>query len=251
LLLRLPNVDKPLNDKILTTWALERRQGVDDSTRLTLENGNLVNGKGTLGFFLFRTLMSLLRAIPFFPPIPSRMVLAERAGYKPTKGGFFLSAHGGGGKLAQVYLESQNRGPLLSDELLEGRQAVMTLLIISNDCANEKVNVKAILRAVNINASVISEQSLIYMCPGASNTQETSAAGSKAGEIYCPSSRHDLDEKKLRPGYDEGSYLSRLGRATRYAIIRPDFIVFAASTNLSELEECLRLLKLSFVSKST
>jgi 2-polyprenyl-6-methoxyphenol hydroxylase-like FAD-dependent oxidoreductase len=251
LLLRIPNVDKPLTDKILTAWALERRQGVDDSTRLTIENGNLVNGKGTLRFLLFRTLMSLLRAIPFFPPIPSRMVLAERAGYKPTKGGFFLSEHGGGGKLAQVYLESQNRGPLLSDELLKGRQTVMTLLIISNDCATEKVNVKAILRAVNIHPSVISEQSLICICPDASNTQEKFAAGSKAGEIYYPSSRHDLDEKKLRPGYDEGSYLRRLGRATRYAIIRPDFIIFAAAKNLSELEQCLSLLKLSFVNKST
>lgn len=179
------------------------------------------------------------------------MVLAERAGYKPTKGGFFLPEHGGGGKLAQVYLESQNRGPLLSDELLKGRQTVMTLLIISNDCANEKVNVKAIVRAVNIHPSVISEQSLIWIWPDASNTQETSAAGSKAGEIYYPSSRHGLDGKKLRPGYDEGSYLNRLGRVTRYAIIRPDFIIFAAATNLSELEQCLRLLKHSFVSKST
>lgn len=126
----------------------------------------------------------------------------------------------------------------------------MTLLIISNDCATEEVNVKAILRAVNMHPSVISEQSVLCICPHKSSTQETSAAERKTGEIYYLSSRSDLDEKKLPRGYDESSYLRRLGRMTRYAIIRPDFIIFSTAKSLLELEQCLRLLKISLVSRS-
>jgi 2-polyprenyl-6-methoxyphenol hydroxylase-like FAD-dependent oxidoreductase len=247
LLLRMPNVGKSLADKILTAWALERRQGVDDSTRLTILNGNLVNEKETLAFFLFRTLMSLLRPISLFPRRPSEAVLAERAGYTPTKGGFFLSEYGGGGKLAQVYLQSGTQESLLSDELLKRGQTVMTLLIIGNDCAGEESNVKAILRAANLDPSVISEQSLFFICPDKRNAQEKFVAESRKIERYYPTSRKDLAEKKILPGYDESSYLRRLGRATKYAIIRPDFIVFSAAKSLLELERCLQLLKARLV----
>jgi hypothetical protein len=41
---QMPLVSKSSGDKMLQTWSLERRQGVDDSTRLTKKNGMLCNG---------------------------------------------------------------------------------------------------------------------------------------------------------------------------------------------------------------
>jgi hypothetical protein len=191
--------------------------------------------------------VSLLRPISLFPRPPSQAVLAERAGYTPTKGGFFLSEYGGGRKLAQIYLQMRAQESLLSDELLKRGQTVMTLLIIGNDCASEEFNVKAILRAANLHPSVISEHSLLFIRPDKDSEQETFVTESQKIERYYPTSRKDLDEKKIRPGYNESSYFRRLGRATKYAIIRPDFIVFSAAKSLLELERCLQLLKARLV----
>jgi 2-polyprenyl-6-methoxyphenol hydroxylase-like FAD-dependent oxidoreductase len=237
LLLRTPIVEKPLADRILTAWALERRQGVDDSTRLTMQNGKLTNEQETLGLFLFRRIMSL------FPEPPSQLANVERSGYKSTKAGFFLSEYGGGGKLAQIYLQSRTTRPLLSDQLLTRGQTIMTLLITSKDCAREEANVKAILRAINMHSWIISEKSIVFISPDRRDAKVESTTENESHEVFYPSPRKDLLEKTIRPGYDESAYLRRLGWTTKYAILRPDYIIFSVARTLRELEQCFMLLQ--------
>jgi 2-polyprenyl-6-methoxyphenol hydroxylase-like FAD-dependent oxidoreductase len=243
LLLRTPNVNQSVSDKVLTAWALERRQGVDDSTRLTMENGKLTNEALTLGVSLALRLMSGLSRIPFLRDTTSRSQSIEQAGYKLTKGGFFLSEYGGGGKLAQIYVRSPTQQPFLSDELLKRSQTAMTLLIVgTDDPEQEAAKIKPILRAVDAHPSIISETSFLFLSADQKKPRKSNGAGSQSLEVFYPAPEKEID-KKVRPGYDVGSYIRRIGSASKYAIIRPDYIIFAVAKSTSELEQCLYLLK--------
>ncbi len=60
-----------LRDSILQAWALERRQGVDFSTKLTMINGTLCDGsEETLSIHLLRNTAALLSLVPGMPSYP-------------------------------------------------------------------------------------------------------------------------------------------------------------------------------------
>jgi hypothetical protein len=230
LLHRISSITNESREMILEGWSSERRQGVNDSVRLTMENGKLCNEIETWGFFLMRKALMFAWSFGFLQSLSTWSAARERAGYKKAKNGFFLEEYGGGGKLAQIYVRSGLRDSQLSDELLKRKGSVMTLLIVSSGDAKEEDEVRALLRENPVPTSVLSSESLVSISP-------------KGSSEYTCCFEEDLGGKTVRPGYKGSSYIGSLPIGTKYAIIRPDFIVFAAAKSLEDLRGCFELLK--------
>ncbi|GME35055.1 hypothetical protein Z518_01969 [Neofusicoccum parvum] len=246
LLLQVPNSFPTVSNQLLSTWASERRQGVDDAAFMTMLNGKIVNETGAVTSFIWRAAMSLLSYIPFVPKPAATQERIEVAGYKPTKDKFGEALCGGGAKMAQIYFESSRTASprfVLSDSVLKRYRSILTLVVLSSDASaakQDKDDVSSAIRHADLPQSILAQDSLLFVCPRLSRA----ASSDEDIEVFYPASEEDLKgQVSVRPLYSESSYFERLGSGTRYAVVRPDFIVFAAARSLGELEGCLRALK--------
>ena len=236
LLVRAPSdIVEAAGEPFLNAWAQERRQGIDDATRFTMTNGKM-------------TLEGPPPAEEGFQPVDQGAM--ETRGYKPTPGGFFLADFGGGGKVAQIYVQERGGDPILSDNMLQRGVTAMTLLVIQDNRPDdneavvaEVMEVKKALEEAELASAIVSHDSILLLAPaegGLSGAMDTGA-----GTFYpCPETAlGSQEEHPRRAGYDETSYRRSLGEGTKYALIRPDWTIFAVSANLDQLKICLELLK--------
>lgn len=245
-LLRLPKLSKPLSDQILQAWALERRQGVDDSTKHTMMNGMLCNGEETLSQCLFRKVAALLSLVPGVPPLSQLSASHEHKGYQSTKGGFFLSKYGGGGKVSQIYVMSNDSSPVLSDCLFQQEQTVMTLLVLDPSSLNELETVANTLKGSGVSPPVLSEQSIVLLSSG---KRHSGGDDMETLNVYRPCLDAEIEGLEILPGYNNQAYFSRFPRGAKYVILRPDLIIFSVAKTALELEGCLQLLSAQLRSK--
>ncbi|GAM83817.1 hypothetical protein ANO11243_018070 [Dothideomycetidae sp. 11243] len=234
-----PGLNEIHRQRMLGMWALERRQGVDDATRLTMANGMLTNEPERMGFYLFRKLNSFLSMLPYSPRIPAPGGHKDAQGYKATPDGFFLSDLGGGGKMAQVYLQSGEGGVMLSDQVL-ARPSLLALLAVGDDRGSIGAQVRLLLDDAGIDPNILSIESLILVSTG----EERPVVKDHFHDVHwlCPA--EGVRGMPIRPGYDHTSFLRRLGSSrVRFALVRPDFIIFAVAESHGQLGECLRRLQ--------
>ncbi|PMD28873.1 FAD/NAD(P)-binding domain-containing protein [Hyaloscypha variabilis F] len=221
---------------LLDTWSAERRQSVDDLTRLTMMNGILCNEPDNWRFFLLRQLANMLSYIPGAPTLRSRQNVEERLKYQAVKSaGFFLTSYRGGCKVAQVYVKSGAGRLLLSDQLLRQSKSVMTILTL-NGGIDDAGAIRNIISRVKMPDSIISTESVVSISSRFENKETT-------GEAYRVCSREELNGKDIRERYNSKSYLKRFPRGAKYGILRPDLIIFAACRTIGELESCILALK--------
>lgn len=236
---QLPAAPASLADKMLLTWSHERRQGVDDSTRLTKTNGMLCNGtEDWVTFFLRALVAPILSLIPGMPSISQISTAQEKEGYRATKDGFFLRSYGGGGKLSQMYVKADHGLPVLSDSFLRHGQSVMTLLVL--DAGNDGLvaEIETTLKRCKIPESLLSMRSIVVLSTG---EQHITLTDRHQPNNYQPCSKAEVSKMNL-PGYNVGKYFDRFPRGAKYVIIRPDFIIFAIAKTSMELGRCLELL---------
>ncbi|KAI1370323.1 monooxygenase-like protein [Hypoxylon crocopeplum] len=242
LLQRLPKPDAALRLNLLDAWAKERHQGVKDAATVTSINGRLCNQGDTYLFWLLRTLLRLIRYIPIIPSVPEfPMLSSETRGYRPVEGGFFMPEFGGGLRIAQIYVESKHQLPILSDELIRRTDTVFTLLVIGRgDYENMVAEAQAALKSVDLDQSVLSEKSIRIFLPDNLLTPSTSEV-----EAYFPTQTQHLIDLGIavKSDYSASNYVQRIGSATRFVIVRPDFHVFSLAKNTQELVECLTSLR--------
>ncbi|KAH7126058.1 hypothetical protein EDB81DRAFT_910869 [Dactylonectria macrodidyma] len=218
-----------LSDNLLETWVLERRRSVDDAALFSMLNGMLCNHKPSFWVLAILRLNMLLESISFLPS------------------GFFLKEYNGGARLAQIHVQSSSKQvPVLSDLLLKS-DSILAILVISNGSDHAKLygDARAAVTAAKIDSTIVSEDSIVVFTP---YTDRFSASD--------PAHEPDHDEEKffwpvLRPlsmepstlGYDDRSFVDRLGRCTKFCVVRPDFFVFACAKDGGELVKCLASLK--------
>ncbi|KAI0853844.1 hypothetical protein F5Y00DRAFT_269213 [Daldinia vernicosa] len=239
LLQLLPKSDRSLHDDLLKGWARERRYGVDDATKITSLNGRLCNKGDDFYSWLIRTMVWLFGRISTIFSMPNPMAASETRGYQHVDDGFMLKKFHGGKRLAQVYVESSHQSPVLSDELIRNTETVMTLLVITRDQYRDTVaEVREVLRAVDLNPSVLSEISLRILSPD-------SPCDTDDVEVYFPMPVRRLVDLgiSIKQGYSPSNYLRRLSPGTKFVIVRPDLYTFALANNTEELVECLRTLR--------
>lgn len=121
----------------------------------------------------------------------------------------------------------------------------MTLLIISTiGHARFHEEAQVAIEAAKISKTVLSKDSIVFFSPHPIDKPGAGLIDKTKGqmEIFWPAPCSQLDESHL-PGYDQRSFIDRLGRSTTFAIVRPDFYVFACARDLGELVKNLALLK--------
>ena len=237
---QLPVDSDALPYKILQTWSLERRDGVDKSIRLTKQNGMLCNGTEDWPSFLRRIIiMPLLALVPGMPSISQLSTLEEKKGYRGMKDGFFLTQYGGGGTLSQMYVCSSDRCPILSDGLLQHGRTVMTLLVLNPGNADEVEGVKNILTQSEVPLSMLSKESVVLL---STSKQQPSIIDLGVSKIYQPCSKYGAVDSESLSSQSVRAYVGRFTSGAKYIIIRPDLIIFSVAKTFPELEMCLGLL---------
>ncbi len=243
LLLRLPDVDQALSEKTLNTWALERARGVVDAANMTQFNGQLCNFGDSFGFWLFRNLVWLSRKIPFVPNIAHPFTLAERRGFGQVPNAFFLPGFNGGGRMAQIVVESGRHLPMLSDQLLKLSGTIITLVIIDDDAQSIANNVefaKAALQKIAVHDAIISQDSIRVFSP-AGPVRIADNTGSI--DVFFPSTPERVPNLPVKATYDPSAYAGRMAPGTRYVLVRNDFYIFAQARDQGELRICLTELR--------
>lgn len=239
LLLRLPAVSQDLSNKVLSTWASERRRGVTKAAEMTKFNGQLCNVGDSFVFWLFRTLTWLSRIIPFVPTIPHPFTVGEMRGFGQVTDSFFLSKFNGGGRVAQISVESGRHPPMLSDQLLRLTPTVLTLLVIDSDAESIQKHVYeagVALNSAGVPGPIISQESIRVFSP-------TGPVDAGNIDIFFPSSPEGIADLPVKGSYKSSAYAERFAPATKYAFIRNDFYIFAQAQDSEELSACLAELR--------
>jgi 2-polyprenyl-6-methoxyphenol hydroxylase-like FAD-dependent oxidoreductase len=228
-------------DAMLENWCRERRQGVDDSADVTMTNGRLTAQKWRAMAYLQVAVGTVLCKIPWLLNMATKNIFRDDLGYSKAKNGFFLPHQRGGCKLSQIYVQRDSVGkPVLSDSIVCRACPLVTILVISTGKETPAIvsKVKKIVRAAETNPLLVSDGSICVFDP-ANSCEEAEATR------YSPCTLVELERHEVKPfpGYDEKTFLRRLGTGTKFAIIRPDAIIFSLCKNVEELETALKEMK--------
>jgi 2-polyprenyl-6-methoxyphenol hydroxylase-like FAD-dependent oxidoreductase len=219
---------------LLKMWAAERQKGIHKAADFTKLNGTLCNEPESWGFFVFRHIEALWKRIPLLPALPNPRTAIEAKGYEGVLDGFFLPEFNGGGKLAQIYLESKGQPKFRSDTLLRHDSALLTLFMFNSNCTGEAEDA---VRESGLPSGLLSADSIVTMDCGI-NSQADNVA------VLRPAAPGDVENANFPKAYRSVAFLDRLGgHSTAYAIVRPDFYIFASLKDAGELTQALARLK--------
>ncbi|KAL6886770.1 monooxygenase-like protein [Trichoderma evansii] len=232
---------------ILSSWALERRKSVDDAAFFSMLNGRLCNEETPLWVFLALKFQMFLDRSELLPRKLDPQNQKERKGFSDVGGGFFAKDYNGGGRMAQVYMCSiLKRTLVLSDALLEMSPSAFTLVIVtaSEDSQRFYDEAKSAVLNASIDASVLSEESIILVNPQVRTFKDCAVQGGPDNlEIFYPYVPDETVLQGYPSKYDACAYIDRLGRFTRFAVVRADLFIFSCANSALELIECLGLLR--------
>ncbi|XWW99224.1 hypothetical protein V2A60_007233 [Cordyceps javanica] len=234
--------------ELLGSWARERRESVDTTAFLSISLGrmssdppNIVN---RLSYRIKAGLDHSIRLSNAIDPL----VRVERLGLTTVQDGFFLKRYRGGVRLAQIYVSHSLTGQVLLSDCLLSSVTALTLLVICEGAGMEKSisQAKRAIEHASLPTHVLSKSSIVVYNPRAVShpADVTTKVGSSGPvEFYTPR-KFDATtpEYKQCGGYDTEAYMKRLGKKTRFAIVRADCFAFACTANENELAESLATL---------
>ncbi|KAI1329394.1 monooxygenase-like protein [Xylariaceae sp. FL0255] len=245
LLQRLPRITPEARDGILQAWSRERTASIEDAAAFTKLNGQLCNEGDSWALFLLRTIVWVMKQIPFIREPPDPSAITEARGFRSVPEGFFSSRFNGGGRIPQVWVSSSRHyKPVLSDSILGPNNSAFTLLVLAGENSEkEYTETKAALETMNFPAVVLGPASIRMIC----STPQTAQPGTDGQEIeiYFPTPLEKLSSvfPPIRPLYAPANLFSRFTRHTKFVIIRPDLFAFGLMDNFDELIVCLSELK--------
>ncbi|KAF5648070.1 3-(3-hydroxy-phenyl)propionate 3-hydroxycinnamic acid hydroxylase [Fusarium sp. NRRL 52700] len=246
-----PNSKPENHDKLLKCWESERRQSINDAAHFSMINGRICNNEPSLWQrFCFRLLMflhgtSVFRYVDYVSH-------KEKKGFSNVENGFFVKGRRGGARLPQIHMRSKVQAEsFLSDGLLRKDNTIFTLVVISDGKPANQQRMHAEARAAVQEAglsSIISKEAIVVYdaqsrdsSPGQKTLSDTN--GELGQSMVCSPSHIAASDGHLANGYDSSVFGKRLGRGTKFAIIRPDFFIFACSSDYAGLISSLNLLR--------
>lgn len=231
---------------ILEAWTKERIESVRSAAELTKMNGTMCNNENPWLFTII-TLLDLVVALLFpssggYDPQAS----SEQKGMQGLPGGFFLSQHGGGLRIPQVYIDTLENGTVLSDGFVVSSRSRMQIIFLARDNpapVHGQRTIKALLEKCQIPQDVLHPDatSILSLTPNRPASIGSYAERGVRKAAITPIRR--LSKREARPGYQMDVFDSRLGKGTQYVVLRPDFYIFATARDERELEVCLHGLK--------
>jgi 2-polyprenyl-6-methoxyphenol hydroxylase-like FAD-dependent oxidoreductase len=241
MLLRMRGQSQAIRNRILEQWALERRKSIDDAALFSLLNGRLCNEEPSFFLRAVLSLMAFLSSFSLLRGLTDAAVKKEREGMSTVSGAFHLKDFNGGARVAQIFIQSLKEKPFLSDNIFKPRHGVLTLLVIStSNHAKYRRDAQAAIEAINIDPAVLSIQSIVNFSPVPIDREDGGPV------VYWPATVAELNGA-ARLGYDETSFVSRFGVSTKFAIVRPDFFVYACAKSLDELVGILTALQRNLI----
>ncbi|KAI1047353.1 hypothetical protein LB505_012766 [Fusarium chuoi] len=243
---------KPENhDKLLKCWESERRQSINDAAQLSIINGRICNNEPSLWARLcFRVLM-LLHDTPVFRYM-DYMSYKEKKGFSGVENGFFIKERKGGSRLPQIHMRSEGLAePFLSDELLRKDHTIFTLLVLSdgNPATQQRLcaEARAAVQEAGLSSIISKEAIVVYDAQSGDSSLGKKTLSDTNGDLghltVCSPSETTATDGHMANRYDSSVFGKRLGRGTKFAIIRPDFFIFACSSDYAGLVSSLESLR--------
>ncbi|KAF5643370.1 3-(3-hydroxy-phenyl)propionate 3-hydroxycinnamic acid hydroxylase [Fusarium tjaetaba] len=243
---------KPENhDKLLKCWESERRQSINDAAQFSMINGRICNNEPSLWQRLFFRLLMLLHGTSAFRYV-DYMHYKEKKGFSNVENGFFIKGCTGGSRLPQIHMRSKCQAEsFLSDGLLRKDNTIFTLVVMGDGNPANQLRLHAEATAAVQEAglsSIISKDAIVFYdahWSGSSQGQKTlsDTNGGLGHPMVCSPSQIAAADGHMANGYDSSVFAKRLGRGTKFAIIRPDFFIFACASDYSGLVGSLRSLR--------
>ena len=227
--------------QILDSWALERRQSVEDAAYISKLSGMLVNNKPAAWLRILLSALEFVENhnIPLLPSMDPAIRIEQR-GFTTVQDGFFCKNQRGGARLAQIHMESSRTGKLLlSDTLLQPPRSLFTLFAIckDGDVTKARNEAEAVISSASLSKDLVSTDSIVVLSDKSQGIKNTDNI-----ETFHPASSSRLEEQSIMAEDSEG-YFNRLGSTTRFALVRADLFVFSCSRDKKELEAALSSLK--------
>ncbi|TVY70141.1 3-(3-hydroxy-phenyl)propionate/3-hydroxycinnamic acid hydroxylase [Fusarium oxysporum f. sp. cubense] len=223
-------------DVLLEGWSRERRKGVDVSSILTARSGNILLSKSASLVGLLKVIGGVLDLLPSVRDRLLRLNFDESDGHRGVDSGFFLEKEGGGVKTAQVCLKTISGLTQLSDEVIWEQSGVLTLLLLRHPDKEEAVSIKEALDEANLPPYFLSGE-IIELCEGTSNDGTELLSHLKTNKFFLGTEEDTVRimAQPLIPHYNPSAFRDRFQPATRYALIRPDLIVFSQARSPKQL----------------
>jgi hypothetical protein len=221
---------------LLIGWSHEQRQRADESTRATMVNGSIVNRRSSVLAFLHRVIMRLLWMIPGMPARITGQAFGDRTRLTQCENGFFLPTSGGGQKLSQIWIQSKDSSPQLSDSVIFREESKLALLVLVEDATEVRpVEIKQMLKEGDLGDEVLSMSSVTFLCHH-SKSKSNAMVDETACPVHYPCTRTELAAAGISAikGYNETSLKTRLGASARFIIARPDFFVHSIARTAEE-----------------
>ncbi|KAF2166172.1 hypothetical protein M409DRAFT_66681 [Zasmidium cellare ATCC 36951] len=231
---------------MLDAWAAERTKGIQDAATFTKMNGMLCNNRKPLIFPVLQAMEWFTQNFLGTHSFNDAQAKAEQRGFQGVKGGFFLNDHEGGCKLPQIYVDSLSSRKALSDTIFEANDSPLRLLSLQQGTKAPSTSInelKTLLSDASIPEYLLSPTSIIAMSTSPCPPESIGSFAAPEIRKISPTPLNDLTHGQARRSYDVAAFQQRLGKDTRYAIVRPDFYVFATARNLGELRVCLEGLR--------
>lgn len=185
---------------------------------------------------LLKVISGVLELLPSVRDRLLRLNFDESDGHRGVDGGFFLEKEGGGVKTAQVCLKTISGLTKLSDEVFWERSGVLTLLLLCHPDEEEAVGIKEALDEANLPPYFLSGE-VLELCEGTPNDGTELLSYLKTNRFFLGTEEDTVRimAQPLIPHYNPSAFRDRFQPATRYALIRPDFIVFSQARSPKQL----------------
>ncbi|KAF4440220.1 hypothetical protein F53441_12362 [Fusarium austroafricanum] len=250
-----PDTEPENHDKVLKCWESERRQSINQAAQFSMINGRICNNEPSIWLRFCFCLVMLLHSTPLFRYLDF-IAVKEKNGFSDVENGFYLKGHNKGGlRLPQVHMRSVDQTEsFLSDELLREGRTLFTVVVISDIKHNSPLKLHTEARTAVTEAglsSIISKEAIVIYDPQPRNLAHdpkafSDSTGKSDYQVTVCSATQDPVKGRLAIGYDSSALIKRLGGSTRFAIIRPDFFIFACVPDYAGLVNSLNSLR-SFV----
>ncbi|KAI1023835.1 hypothetical protein LB504_005001 [Fusarium proliferatum] len=243
---------KPENhDKLLKCWESERRQSIDDAAQFSMINGRICNSEPSLWLRLCLRLLMCLHGTPVFRYI-DYVSRKEKKGFSSVGSGFFVKERKGGTRLPQIHMRSKSPAEsFLSDELLRKGNTIFTLVVVSdgNPAHQQSLHAeaKAAVQEAGLSSIIYKEAIVVYDAHSSDSSLGQKTLSDTNGEFghltVCSPSEIAAPDGHMANRYDSSVFGKRLGRGTKFAILRPDFFIFACSSDYAGLVSSLESLR--------
>lgn len=230
---------------VLESWCLERKQQLERSLASTIANGKFVSEANPLKIFLRSCYLFIMNLVPSWR---RQLRLGPRKDgmvrYQFSPGMPFIPDLNGGLCLPQVYCKSSAGEVFFTDDIIfnPSKKGLFQLLVYLQ-VPSELASAKDIISAIEgFSRGEIRIDEATYIIE---DQDWKSTGGQDVKSVYQLASAAEFAESSLcdgrpEPRYYDMQYLGKALGGSKYVIVRPDRFIFAACSNLEEIERAAR-----------